>query len=177
MTGSITVRQGNKLPTIAISAQSSLNVARGATISVGVSASDPDGTISMVELFAGGTSLGSSTAPPFNLSVSTGPLAPGEYALTARATDNLGGTATSSELSLTIQPPTTLRFTSVRKSGLDLILAWTGGVGPFVIQFKQSMSDPTWTDVGGAATVGNEKTIQGATVRALYFRVRDTAQP
>jgi hypothetical protein len=63
--------------------------------------SDPDGTVSSVEFFAGDTKLGEDTDAPFAYTWS-GP-APGTYSLTAQATDNDGLTTTSEVVSITVE--------------------------------------------------------------------------
>ena len=60
---------------------------------IDASAVDSDGTISKVEFFADGTSLGGVTAFPYSLSWSNAPL--GSHTLVAKATDNEGATFTS----------------------------------------------------------------------------------
>lgn len=74
------------------------------TLVLAASATDADGTIASVEFFNGTTRLGAGTfdaaTSRYRLSVpNTGA---GTYTLTARATDNNGGTATSASRSLTI---------------------------------------------------------------------------
>jgi hypothetical protein len=62
-------------------------------ITVAASASDVDGSVAKVEFFASGFLIGSVTNPPFQI-LWTNVLS-GNYALTARATDNIGNTTTS----------------------------------------------------------------------------------
>lgn len=64
-----------------------------ATILLAADASDGDGVVREVEFFQGETSLGAVTPPPYALSWSNVP--PGNYALTARATDDRGATFTT----------------------------------------------------------------------------------
>jgi hypothetical protein len=64
-----------------------------ATIGITATASDPDGTVTKVELFNGTTKLGTSTSSPYSFNWS--PTAPGSAILVARATDN-GGASTDS---------------------------------------------------------------------------------
>jgi hypothetical protein len=64
-----------------------------ATITIEVNASDPDGTITKVELFNGTKKLGEVTAAPYSFTLKE--LQQGSYSLTAMATDNLNGTAIS----------------------------------------------------------------------------------
>ncbi|MBD0256024.1 MAG: T9SS type A sorting domain-containing protein [Cytophagales bacterium] len=62
--------------------------APGATIHLAATATDPDGTVTRVDFYRGGTLLGTATAAPFGL---TWPNVPaGTYSLVAKATDNLG---------------------------------------------------------------------------------------
>ena len=71
-----------------------------ATISLGASASDSDGSITKVEFFSGTTLLGTDTAAPYQLTWSN--VAAGSYSLTAVATDDQGATASSSAVSITV---------------------------------------------------------------------------
>ena len=57
-----------------------------ATIAVIANATDPDGAVAKVEFFAGATSLGVSTAPPYSVTWQNVPA--GQYSLTAVATDS-----------------------------------------------------------------------------------------
>jgi len=66
-------------------------------------ATDPDGTIVLVEFFRNGSSLATDNTPPYEFPWSDAP--PGLYGLVARATDNEGGTAVSSEIAITIREP------------------------------------------------------------------------
>jgi len=69
-----------------------------ATISAG--ASDADGFVSKVEFFADGTLVGADTAAPYSVSwLST---SSGTHQLTAKATDDLNNTTTSSPVSVTV---------------------------------------------------------------------------
>jgi glucose/arabinose dehydrogenase/PKD repeat protein/type 1 glutamine amidotransferase len=71
-----------------------------ATITIGASASDPGGSVSKVELFANGSLIGTDTFGPFSFVWSNVP--PGNYTLTARATDNLGNTAFSNPVNISM---------------------------------------------------------------------------
>ncbi|HEU5478812.1 MAG TPA: Ig-like domain-containing protein, partial [Candidatus Tumulicola sp.] len=68
-----------------------------ATISLGASASDPDGAIARVEFYSGTTLLGTDTSEPFTYDWSG--VGAGTYSLSARAYDNSGAMATSSAVS------------------------------------------------------------------------------
>ena len=91
----------NVPPTVAITEPSSGAIFPAATaVAVTAAASDSDGTVNMVEFFANGTPIGTSTATPF---MTTWPnVAAGTYSLTAVATDNGGGASTSPSVLITV---------------------------------------------------------------------------
>src|SRR5688572_1884355 len=79
-----------------------------ATITMSANASDSDGTIARVDFYQGGTLIGSDTTSPYSVTWNNVPA--GSYSLTARATDDDGGTATSGARTITVnaapnQPP------------------------------------------------------------------------
>jgi hypothetical protein len=71
-----------------------------ATVNFAATASDSDGTVAKVEFFNGATKLGEATAAPYTFTWSSVPA--GSYTVTARATDNLGGTTTSAAATITV---------------------------------------------------------------------------
>jgi len=71
-------------------------------ITLTAAASDPDGTVSKVEFLSGTNLLGTVTNAPYNLTWLGVALT--NYTLTARATDNLGATATSSAANVLVLP-------------------------------------------------------------------------
>ena len=75
-----------------------------ATVNLGASASDPDGSVAKVEFFSGAAKLGEDTTAPYSFSWSG--VAAGSYTLTARATDNLGATTTSAASTITVNANT-----------------------------------------------------------------------
>jgi hypothetical protein len=94
-------------PTVSITSPSN-NAQFLSTDSIQFSAdANDDGAIAKVEFFAGSTLLGTDTAAPYNM---TATLSPGTYSIHATATDNVGATAASSVISITViapnQPPT-----------------------------------------------------------------------
>lgn len=101
MTGTITVQAAaNTPPTISLTspvAGATFNAAD--TIVFAANATD-NGQVVSVEFFANDISVGSSTLSPFGI-VTT--LAPGNYSITAKATDNLGASATSAPVNVTVQ--------------------------------------------------------------------------
>ncbi len=94
---------GNQPPAVSITAPSSgAAFTAPATITIGAAASDPDGTVARVEFFQGATSLGQDAGAPYSFTWNGVPA--GSYTLTARATDNLGATATSAPVTVTVNP-------------------------------------------------------------------------
>jgi RHS repeat-associated protein len=101
----------NAPPTVSITSPANGAVfAAPASITITASAADSDGTIARVDFFEGATLLGTASAAPY--SVSLGNVASGSHTYTARATDNLGGTTTSSAVSVISDAPPTVSITS-----------------------------------------------------------------
>lgn len=100
MVGSVAVQGGNQPPSVAIN-----NPANGASFvspagfTVSATATDPDGSVSQVQFLDGTSSLGTVASSPYSLPVT---LYPGAHALTAVATDNLGASATSAVVNVTV---------------------------------------------------------------------------
>lgn len=76
-----------------------------ATIKIDVDANDSDGNVALVEFLQNGNSLGASNVAPYTFTWTNAP--EGNYALTARATDNSGGVANSPAINIAVnsQPP------------------------------------------------------------------------
>ena len=106
-TGTVTVTTGNLPPTVNITNpvnNASFPVPTNVTLSA--SAADTNGAVSSVSFFAGPNYLGSAVVPPYTLVASN--LFAGTYSFTARATDNLGSTTTSTPVNITIRPRTNI---------------------------------------------------------------------
>ncbi|HET8873201.1 MAG TPA: Ig-like domain-containing protein, partial [Gaiellaceae bacterium] len=71
-----------------------------ATVNLAATASDADGALTKVEFFNGAAKLGEDTTAPYGFTWNG--VAAGTYTLTARATDNLGTTTTSSAAIITV---------------------------------------------------------------------------
>ena len=82
---------------------------QGTTVSIEANASDPDGTVSKVEFFAGTTKLGEDLTYPYHYDwVSP---ATGAYQLSARVTDNTGLSNSSPVINITVgTPPVPTRY-------------------------------------------------------------------
>lgn len=91
----------NTPPTAAITVPANnANFAAGANIAITAIASDPDGSIAKVEFFRGATKISEDLTSPYQATFASAPA--GSYALTAKATDNDGGTFTSAAVNITV---------------------------------------------------------------------------
>jgi hypothetical protein len=112
MTGVITVEEAaaNQPPTVSISAPAEgASFTPAETVTVEAQAADSDGSIAKVDFFSNGNLVGTANTSPFSTALQG--LRPGNYALTATATDNAGATATSAAVNITVAavvnaPPT-----------------------------------------------------------------------
>ncbi|MDJ1502603.1 Ig-like domain-containing protein, partial [Xanthocytophaga agilis] len=100
----ITVTVGtkpNQIPVISITSPATgTSLTEGATLSITTNATDGDGTIAKVEFYANETKLGEATNAPWSFSWAN--LSAGAYAITAKAIDNVGGSATSAAVNLNV---------------------------------------------------------------------------
>ena len=91
----------NKAPTVSISnPPNNANYAAPANIMLIATAADVGGSISKVDFYNGTTLLGSDNTSPYSFNWNNVPI--GTYTVTAKATDNLGLSATSAPLSVII---------------------------------------------------------------------------
>lgn len=97
----------NTAPTVSLTSPSGATpFTSPATITVGASATDSDGTISKVDFYAGTNLIGTATAAPYQ--ITWGPVSEGNYSLTAVATDNSSATTVSSPVAITVSQPNSL---------------------------------------------------------------------
>jgi hypothetical protein len=95
---------GNAAPAVTLTGPASgASFTAPATVPLTATATDTDGTVTLVEFFQGTTKLGQDTTAPYSYAW-TGVTA-GPYNLTARATDNSGGLTTSAVVPITVNPP------------------------------------------------------------------------
>ena len=140
----VTVSTVNKPPLVTLTAPANGAVYTApATIVITASASDPDGTIALVELFQGANKVGSKSAPPYTWTVYNVPVGnySGANALTARATDNQGATTTSNTVAVTVS-------STVNKPPVVTLTAPTNGAVytvPTNITLTASAFDPDGT--------------------------------
>lgn len=140
-----------------------------AVSAVAADATDTDGTVAMVEFFDNGVSLGTATASPFSLLVDW---SVGSHSVTAKATDNAGASTTSSAVNMTVLAPGPVVLTPPGLNAGDVLVSWTGGGGPFLVETKTDLLQPWGNNVQGVT--GRTVTLP-AVGAATFVRVADTA--
>ena len=115
----------NYFPSISItSPTNNTNFLPGSNITIDADAEDSDGAITKVEFFEGGNiKLGESTTPPYSFTWTDVPA--GNYTLTARATDNEGGSKTSLSTRITVQVPVAVTGVNLANDGAIAVGAST----------------------------------------------------
>ena len=99
-------------PTVAITSPANgAGFITGAVVAIAANAADADGTVASVQFFVNGVSVGTDNTAPYTANY-TG--VAGNHTITAVATDNSGGTTTSSVVNITVasNPPPTVSITS-----------------------------------------------------------------
>ena len=92
---------GGTPPTVSLTAPAAgSNFTCGASVTVSANASDTDGSVSRVEFFDGGSSIGTDTTSPYSVTWSA--TGNGSHSLTARATDNANNSTTSAARSVNV---------------------------------------------------------------------------
>lgn len=101
----------NAAPTVSLTAPTAGVVGDApATLTLAANAADVDGTVGRVEFYRGATLVGTDTSAPFAATESG--VAAGTYALTARAFDDDGDSATSTAVSVVVNAPPTVALTA-----------------------------------------------------------------
>ncbi|MDB5257377.1 MAG: large protein [Chitinophagaceae bacterium] len=98
-----TVTVPNQAPTVSITSPANgASFTAPASITINANATDADGTVSKVDFYNGTTLLGTDNSSPYSFSWTN--VAAGSYTITAKATDNLNATTTSSSVTVTVNP-------------------------------------------------------------------------
>lgn len=147
-TANVTV---NNPPTVAIASPASgAAFTEGRVITVTANASDSDGTVTNMQIFANGGLIATFNAAPYTLSWT--PSATGSYDLVAKATDNVGSVTTSATVSITVNPanvPPTVNITAP--------------------------ADGAQLDVGAPVTLSADASDADGTVTSVQFRVNGSS--
>lgn len=128
----------NTLPTCLITAPANGSSAlTGSTVALSANATDADGTIAQVEFFVNGTSVGVDNTAPYavNYVAST----PGSKSITAVATDNSGGSTTSTAVTINVASNNPPVVTLTAPSNGSTVVA------PAPVTISATASDPDGT--------------------------------
>lgn len=191
----VTIPLPNTPPTVSLTSPvTAAYFSNPSSITLSANASDSDG-INKVEFFQGTTKLGETTTSPYNFTWNNPPPASFEYSLTAKATDNVGLTTTSSAVTVTVAgtgslfDSTTLPSTLTanltaegtsdwvhwglstassvdRKSGVSAQVSNYTKIGPgTVTRFTDSTITHQWSD--GTPTASSTGTTTGISIPAV----------
>jgi plastocyanin len=164
----------NALPTVAI-----IFPTNGATFvapwtpKIQATASDSDGTVSSVSVFANAVLLGTMTNPPLNFKLTATNLSAGTYVLTAQAMDNNSGSTTSAGVTVNVVTAPAVSLSALQRlsqTGIQFEYAAKVGLS-YVVQRSRDLMNWTaiGTNVAGSASVLFVDT--NATTAAGYYRV------
>ncbi|MBN1598756.1 MAG: family 16 glycosylhydrolase, partial [Bacteroidales bacterium] len=93
---------GNQPPVVSITSPSNgATYSAPANITINANASDPDGSVTSVAFYNGGSLLGTDNSSPYSYTWTN--VSEGNYSIAARATDNSGATTTSSAVNITVE--------------------------------------------------------------------------
>lgn len=146
---------------------------------VQLTASDSDGTVSKVDLFAGTTLAATTNAPPANFSLRVANLPAGDYTLSAVATDNAGATGSSDGVLIKVVDPVPVMLAAVSPptSG-GFQLSYTANIGlTYVIERSANLADWTAIDTNTAAGTPVVFTDSNAAAGPVFYRVHLLANP
>jgi N-acetylneuraminic acid mutarotase len=155
-----------------------------ATIFIAASATSPAGTVTNVQFYNGNTLLGSDGTRPFEYSWTSVPA--GTYSITAKATDNLGGVATTPAATVTVNSPISIpTITSIAPTsgpaGVGVAIKGTNFTNVSAIRFngitatETYLASPTllYATVPAGATTGRIQVVaqDGSASSAASFSV------
>ncbi len=164
----------NALPVVAVqSPANGTTFTPGAAIAIQATASDADGSVAKVEFYEGSDKIGESQAAPYKFNWTSAPS--GSHRLFARAIDNLGGTADSTAVSITVGAAARVKLSATLNANRTLTITVAGPAGNYTLQQSTNLKD--WADlqaiaIGAAGstyfiTTGTPNSQQG-----WYYRVR-----
>jgi glucose/arabinose dehydrogenase/plastocyanin len=143
MTASVSVTaSANQPPSVSITSPTNgASFTAPAVVAINANASDPDGSVTNVAFFDGVTFLGNTNQTPYTV-IAT--LAAGTHPLTAVATDNLGLSATSAVVSVTVSAANTPPSVSITNPADYAVFGNTTSVA---VNTSASDSDGSITNV------------------------------
>jgi glucose/arabinose dehydrogenase/plastocyanin len=88
------------------------------------------------------------------------------------ASGKLGPSGVEGKMFKLVSATNTIQLTTITPDGTNLVVNWDGGVGPFLLETKDSLDNPSWRTVAGSGT--NTVTV-GATGETGFYRIVDMA--
>ena len=160
----------NQDPTVTIIPKTPLtNLTTPAVVAFEFDAKDTDGEVVGVDVFDKGGWIASLTNRPFQMQREWWA---GAHQLQARARDNAGGTGFSAAVPFTVKAPTPVALKPIRRDGNDLVLEWSGGDGPFLVELQTELQQG-WTIL--ESTGSNRVARVPVTGSQMFLQVNDTA--
>jgi hypothetical protein len=149
-----------------------------AALPITVSATDPDGSVPMVEFYAGAAKLGQATTNPFGF-VWTNP-ASGSYQITAIATDNQGATTVSAPVNIFVTVPPEPTVLQITRAGTNFLLLWpTSATSVSLLLASNVPPAPRWKPSLNPVVVSNNLntlTVSNSGAQS-YFVLGQTVDP
>lgn len=176
-TGSITVQAVNVPPSVTITNPPNGEVLSApASLTLGATATDSDGSVTNIQFFQGTTSLGNVPSAPYAKSL-TG-LAAGSYTFSAVASDNGGLTATNS-VSVSVITPSPLTVSAPRHaSATGFAFSYSADVGlRYVVERSADLKNWVGVNTNTAATNPVSYQDNNASAAAEYYRVMRLPNP
>jgi len=177
MRGSVTVQVGNMPPTVTITSPTNGAIfAAPATLTIQVSATDTDGTISQVQFFTNSASLLIDTAAAYEATAANLPA--GTYNLLAVATDNQSATGTSSVATISVVNPVDVVLSGAQRlSGTNFQFRYTANPGlRYVVERSPILTN--WSSVATNTASGPSESFTDAiNTGRNFYRVRRLPNP
>jgi plastocyanin len=178
MVGTINVAAVSVPPTVSLTNPVNNAVfAAPANVLLGASASASGGTVTNVQFFTNGVSVGDVKSPPFTF---TPTLAAGNYVLTAAATA-AGLSATSSVVNISVVTPIAVMLTNEKNtSETSFQFSYGDNVGlSYVVQRATSLVPPNWVPIATNVAASNPANYvdSNATSNPAFYRVGRLPNP
>lgn len=120
----------------------------GNTVTIDVTATDPDGTVARVDFFVNGILLGTDTSSPFSLAWNS--VLQGSYEVLARATDNLGVASDSVPVYVIVGAPAPANDNFANR---QVITGASGQVTGSTVNATREVNEPRHPDYGNGSSV------------------------
>jgi len=88
------------------------------------------------------------------------------------ASGKLGPSGTDGKMLKLVPAANVIQISSITRNDTNIVVSWTGGVGPFLVEGKGEIYEPAWRTVGASATQSITLPITG---ESLFLRVVDMA--